>query len=798
MRRRLLAVSMAAAVLAVYSGGASPGYTASADPGLSWRVEQAPFRLVYTDDGRQLTAQTPSSMGYRLTDGSSHQLTTLRTHSAGTYTVNTDEADRTATVRVERTSRGLRVSLTLQPAADVVQVSENLVGSLDEHFLGGGAHTMFIDLRRKTLLNKAVFVGASNFGKCNKNGAPTPFFISSAGYGIYPDTTAIGRLAFPDAAPDTHCNDAPAPCPVEYNKPDRIQLCFKTNRLDYEVYRGDPAAVTQSYFQRVGMPVLPPPRQFAMTKWRDKVSSQSEVIEDMVELQKRGIPLDSIWIDNPWEQGPAGGRVTYACIGALTFDNQQFPDPQGMIAQLKAGGVSLGTWVAPFLSKQSDGKPCPHDYPPGSFVQSDRTNVWDIDLTNPVARAHYEAKLEKLFRMGVSLVKGDRGEEHNFEESTFAGGPGTLIHNRYPLLYAESVTNMLRKVHGEDFATLFRAGYDGMPRILRGAWMADADMSFDGLRLTLRRGVNNSFTGQPVWGSDTGGYRKVADDSPSASLFTRWAQLSAISPVFQVGGPGRNATPWVYDDATVDRFRRSAILHYELFPYLYRLAQEASVTGVPITRAMAFSYPQDEEAWQADQQLMIGPDLLAAPVTADRAEADGAAGRPTPVDVYLPAGKWIDLHNGQVLDGGRHVIRESTLDEFPLYLRMGGGIAFNQRDPGIWPTPWGLNDIDPKDRTGWLVSPDAGVHIKNHTGGELTTQRTGKFLQLNVTGSARETQVTIPGDAPTFVLIDGRPVPQSTPAQLKGRSVGWTVKQGAFGGTVLKLHGSAKVLLYSR
>jgi alpha-glucosidase (family GH31 glycosyl hydrolase) len=793
--RRLGALAAAVTVLAVCSGGASPGHTAfAASEGVSWRVEKAPFRLVYIERGKQFTGQLPGGgMGYRLADGTTHRLTSVRTSERGRYTVDTDEPGRTATVQVHRTPRGLRVSLALQPSADVVQVSENLVGSTAEHFLGGGAHTMFIDLRGKTLLNKAVFVGASNFGKCNKNGAPTPLFISSAGYGVYPDTTAIGRLAFPDAAPDTHCNDVPEPCPVEYNKPDRIQLCFKTNRLDYEVYRGDPAAVTRSYFQRVGMPTLPPPRQFAMTKWRDRITSQAEVIEDMVELQKRGIPLDTIWIDNPWEQGPAGGRLAFACIGALTFDNQQFPDPQGMINQLKAGRVSLGTWVAPFLSKASDGKPCPHDYPPGSFVQSDRTNVWDLDLTNPVARAHFEAKLEKLFRMGVSMVKGDRGEEHNFEQSTFAGGPGTLIHNTYPILYAESVAKMLRKVHGDDYAMLFRAGYDGMPKVLRGAWMADADMSFDGLRLTLRRGLNNSFTGHPVWGSDTGGYRRIAPDSPSANLFTRWAQLSAVSPVFQVGGPGRNATPWVYDDATVDRFRKAAILHYELYPYLYRLAQEASATGVPITRAMAFSYPHDEEAWKADQQMMIGPDLLAAPVTADRAENEAV----TPVDVYLPPGKWIDLFSGQVVDGGRHVVRESGLDEFPLYLRAGGGIAFNQRDPGVWRTPWGLNDLDRKDRGGWLVSPDGGTRVTNPDGGRLTTHRFGKFLHISLSGSAQQTQVTIPtAGVPRFALVDGHLTGQSTQAELKEKRTGWTLQDGAFGGVVLKLRGDSQVLLY--
>ncbi|MCK2243104.1 MULTISPECIES: glycoside hydrolase family 31 protein [unclassified Crossiella] len=772
----------------------------------SWRAEPSPFRLSFRQGHRQLTAQLAdptARMVYQLADGSTHHLTDLRGHQAtpdGTsYTVATTEPGRTATVAVARTPRGLRVDWTFSPATGVTRVSETLTGSPAEHFLGGGAHTMFTDLRGKVLLNKAVFVGASNFGKCNKNGAPTPFFLSSHGYAVYPDTVAIGRIAFPGAQADTHCEDKPAPCPVAYGQNDRIQLCFKDDHLSYEVYGGSPDRVTRSYFQRVGLPTLPPPRQFALMKWRDKYNTQAEVIEDAVQFQAHNLPLDTVWIDNPWEQGPEGARPTYACIGALSFDKQVFPDAQGMIDDLKRRGVNLGVWVAPFLAKQSDGKPCPHDYPPNSFVQSDRTNVLDLDLTNPATRAHYEAKLEKVFRMGVNMVKGDRGEEHNFEESTFAGGPGRLLHNRYPLLYAESVARALRKAHGDNYTMLFRAGYDGMPTILRGAWMADADMSFDGLRLTLRRGVNNGMTGHPVWGSDTGGYRRIAPDSPSPSLFTRWAQLSAVSPVFQVGGPGRNGTPWVYDADTLRRFRDAAKLHYELFPYLFEQARLAAATGVPITRPMPFEHPREEAAWTADQQFMVGPDLLAAPVTEDRAEADGAAGKPTPVRVWLPKGDWIDLHSGQTVTGDRTIVRESTVDEFPLYLRAGAAIGFNQRGPQVWAKAWGTNDLDRKDRAGWLVSADGGARAENPYGGKLTSHRVGKHLVITLRDAPAETQLTLPGvNGLRAAYLDGRPAAKSTVDELRGRASGWTTTTGAFGGTVVKLrphNGISQVVL---
>ena len=299
-------------LLLVTAGLSAGSPIATAHPGLSWKAVNSPFSLDFQRGGRALTGQRETS--YRIADGTSHSLTKVvgqhRIPGGVRYVVATTEASRTASVAVTRTERGLRVGWTLEPSLGVAQVSVNLTGSLEEHFLGGGAHTMFVDLQRRVLLNKAVFVGASTFGKCNKNGAPSTFFMSSAGYGVFADTKAIGRTAFPGAVADDHCADKPAPCPVAFGVPDRIQLCFKTSRLDYEVYAGSPEQVNSAYFKRVGTPTLPPARQFALTKWRDKYNHSDEIVEDVTQFQQRGVPLDTLWVDNPWEQGPEGARPT--------------------------------------------------------------------------------------------------------------------------------------------------------------------------------------------------------------------------------------------------------------------------------------------------------------------------------------------------------------------------------------------------------------------------------------------------------------------------------------------------------
>jgi alpha-D-xyloside xylohydrolase len=182
-------------------------------------------------------------------------------------------------------------------------------------------------------------------------------------------------------------------------------------------------------------------------------------------------------------------------------------------------------------------------------------------------------------------------------------------------------------------------------------------------------------------------------------------------------------------------------------------------------------------------------------VTADRAEADGAAGKPTPVDVWLPPGEWIDLFSGERVSGGRTIAREAGLDEFPLYLRASAAMPFNFRTPDVWAKPWDVNDLDRKDRAGWLVSPTADGRF-----GNVGVKSFGRHVLVTLRDAPAESQLMVPANV-TRVVIDGKPLPASTVEELRGRATGWasvSSTPGTFGGTVLKLtprNGFSTVLL---
>jgi alpha-D-xyloside xylohydrolase len=209
--------------------------------------------------------------------------------------------------------------------------------------------------------------------------------------------------------------------------------------------------------------------------------------------------------------------------------------------------------------------------------------------------------------------------------------------------------------------------------------------------------------------------------------------------VFEVGGQGPNATPWTMGADAMRALREAAVLHYELFPYLYGLLQKHE----PVLRPLGYALPDDEQAWKAEFELLVGPDLLAAPVT----------GPGTTPSVYLPAGSWVDLTTGQKVEGPRVFTRTTPLDVLPLYARAGAVVPFNLRTGSSW---WGVDELSRPGRAGYLVSDGSG---------------------LDLHGQPRDVQLWVPASKrPAGVTLAGKKVPFE-----------W--KPAPFPGVVLRVHG---------
>ncbi len=734
-------------------------------PSLTWKVDSSPFRITISGPTGVLLQEhlgqpgAGTRLSYRIREGGGlHTLTTLVAQTAtstGTaYTVATTEHDRTATVTVSRLATGLRVSLDLGTGSTNVRtVYEAFETGGAEHFLGTGERQDIVDLRGRIVPIKV-------WHDCG-TAKPAPFFLSSRGYGVRFATTAVGRMAFGAVTDGPACQLGTGPCEIASGQ-GVVQSCFKTGSLAYEVYAGTPEQIVRAYGARTGRPPLPTPDQFALTKWRDRIGSEGELTEDVDRFTAAGIPLGWVIIDNPWEAGQ--------CAGSMTFDSELFADPPRMVADLHRRGIKVMMWVSPMVRTV-----CGRD-----FYARDRVfgsgSYQAIDLTDPAVNATFEQRLRGLLATGIDGFKVDRGDEVDFELQLLANANGDDAHNAYPVFVAGAIDRASRAVRGKAVPTIFRAGFMGSQRLATGTWSGDLTGDWKGLEAAVRSAQTAGLVGHSTWGSDVGGYLS----SPSADVFVRWSQFGAISPVFEVGGTGLNATPWELGSGAMKGLRTAAILHYELFPYHYALARYATATGVSILRPLPFHYPADEGSWKADREILVGPELLAAPVT-----------RPgTVADVYLPPDDWVDLGTGVTRHGPVTFRRKTPLDELPLFLRAGAAIPFNLRDPELWKAKWDLNDQLRPGRGGWLVAPgrerSKGSSVEY---GTITAVSKGTTTTIRLTRGRRETQVVVLGTRPPAeVTFDGRVIPRSrSAAGLRRQAQGWLERPAPYRGIVLKL-----------
>jgi alpha-D-xyloside xylohydrolase len=582
--------------------------------------------------------------------------------------------------------------------------------------LGTGERLRWVDMRGTVVPLKVR-------NTCDSK-APTPFVVSSRGLGVWSSSTAVGRMGFPGRADDSNfaCDLGTPPCSVGPPVAS-VRFCFKAADVAFEIATGSLPALVTRHARSVGLPRAPWLPQLALMQWRDVSAGPSQLLDDIRQMQSRDLPIGWVILDNPWEDGAASG-----CYGPLVFDPSVFPDPEEMISAIHARGVRFMLWISPQLKKR--GCPTP-PYPDGWLSGDDE--IYVRDLTNPAERADFTNLLVNLVQLGVDGFKGDRGDEVDLEPDRLSGGPGVLLQNAYPLLYARAAASALQTAHDWQFATLFGSFVPGSTRHLPGVVGPDEPQTENGLVGSIRAAQTAGVAGAPVWGTDIGGYQ---GGTLTPELFVRWAQFSALTPIFEVGGAGANATFWQLGPDAISGFRAAATLHYELAPFLYQLAVDASHDGMPVVRPLGLTWPHDPRAWSHDLEITVGNALLAAPLT----------GSKSTTSVYLPAGTWFDAFRGTRVVGPATVTRTSEADDFPLYVRAGSSFADNFRTPALWGSdPWRTNDLVRGDRQGWVIAASARTTSVAHDRGSTltaTTSSTGD-IAVRLTHARRQQQFRV-------------------------------------------------------
>lgn len=470
-----------------------------------------------------------------------------------------------------------------------------------------------------------------------------PFYLTSRGYGVFTDQP--DRVSYEIGS--------------EVNT--RVQFSVEGSSLTYHLIAGPtPKDVLRRYTALTGRPARLPAWTYGLWLTTSFTTDYDEAtVTGFVDgMAERELPLSAFHFDCFWM------REYQWCD--FTWDPRVFPDPDGMLARLKAKGLRICLWINPYIAQRSE--LFAEGAERGYLVRTTAGDVWQwdrwqagmglVDFTNPDATAWYQDKLRDLIRQGVDAFKTDFGERIPSEGVVWHDGSDPArMHNFYAHLYNRAVHEVLTEERGEGEAVLFARSATAGGQQYPVHWGGDCESTYPSMAETLRGGLSLALSGFGYWSHDIGGF----EGTPDPGVFKRWLAFGLLSSHSRLHGSGSVRVPWAFDEEAVEVTRRFTNLKLSLMPYLGRLAEEASGEGVPVLRPMVLEFPADRGTHTVDTQYMLGDSLLVSPVF----RADGIA------ETYLPAGRWTHLLDGSLVEGSRWISRHHDYDSLGLYVRPG-------------------------------------------------------------------------------------------------------------------------------
>jgi len=553
--------------------------------------------------------------------------------------------------------------------------------------------------------------------------------------------------------------------------------------------------IISTYTAMTGRPPLLPRWAFGLWVTSYPQGDQKSVLEHVREHRNHQIPLDAVILDYHWEERFHNFRWRLSL----------FPDPDGLIAGLKSQGVRLGLIITPFLNRRN--RPLQklllntfaHNIPPGltrdderalpefneahrqGYLAHDNARWWFgaggmPDFANPRAASWWNNLMRPLYQQGVEFFKNDDGEylpenAHSALGEGAANMDGREYHNIYGFYYGRALYEGMQKLEDDQvgeyrrpliYARSVWAGSQRYPALFLG----DQKATFEGIRSTLRAGLNLGMLGFAYWTPDVFGL----DGKTTPEIHMRYAQWALLAPVARYfwRPPKIDDTrfPWSHSEEVEANFRKYAELRYRLLPYYNNLAWEAYQTGAPIIRPMVLEFQHSNKLADVYDQVMLGDRLMLCPIL-----EPGAVSR----RILLPEGIWHDYWTQETWRGPGEIKYSAPMDRLPVLVRSGTLLPMGQPMDHI-PDDHSLDQLElhiwpPYPANGWLFDDD-GQTLAYQSGAFSRTRITTQGDPSHITFRIAPAEGVFPGQvkvrhvdlhlqrstSPTRITINGRPL----------------------------------------
>ena len=505
---------------------------------------------------------------------------------------------------------------------------------------------------------------------------------------------------------------------IGYTKRSEMKITPETMNLIVYIITGESENdIVKQFRHLIGRSYIPPFWAFGYGQSRWGYKTEQDIREVAERYKEAGIPLDSIYLDIDYMER----------YKDFTVDKERFPDLEKLAADMKSEGFRLvpiidaGVKIEEGYEVYEDG--VKNNYFCKNAEGEDFVGaVWPgrvhfPDFLNPETRKWFGNKYAVLTNMGIEGFWNDMNEPAIFytedrlsdtlkeiekltsgnmgidEYFTFTGMVAGLngnkgdydkfyhnvngeqvnhskVHNIYGMNMTRSAFEALREICPEKRTLFFsRSSYIGAHRY-GGIWQGDNKSWWSHILQSMQQLPALNMCGFLFTGCDTGGF----GCDTTEDLMLRWLQYSLFTPLFRNHSALGTRDQELYYFDNVNAAAEMIKIRYCLIPYLYSEYLRAALNEEMMFKPLSFDLPDDDMAKQVDDQLLLGNELMIAPVYKQNAK-----GR----YVYLPeemmAVRMKSCKNikTEILSKGHHYV-DSELDELVFFIRKDKAIPFGK------------------------------------------------------------------------------------------------------------------------
>ncbi len=488
-----------------------------------------------------------------------------------------------------------------------------------------------------------------------------PFYLSNYHYGFLWNNPSIGEVSFLK-----NMNEFQA---------------YLTHSLDYLICVEDsPKKIIEEVSSFVGRAPKFPSSLLGLWQSKLRYRTPKEVLDVVNEYERRNIKLSSIIID----------YFHWTRQGEWEFDFKYWQDVDKMIEIVHKLDIKIFISIWPTVDKLSKYFSFMNDNNyliesiDKSFAYVFQGECQIVDFTNEEAGEFvYNLVKKNYLDLGIDYLWLDQAEpeytSYNFSNFNYKLGKNLEVGNIYPYYYLKAFNKHQKEGNK---ISLIRSAWFNSAKEGALLWSGDIASNFISLKDQFLSSLNVGLSFIPWWSSDIGGFAGNVLDEEWIELLIRWFEWSIFTPVLRMHGDrrphdikpfdnedygggfthtGRANELYSFGEEVYAILLKNLRLREMMKPYLEKIFAEASTYGFPLMRTMFFEFPSDLKCYDIDDQYMFGSDYLIAPIFSYKQRRR---------KLYLPRGKWEDIHSLKIYRGEQIIEVDAPLEYIPCFKKI--------------------------------------------------------------------------------------------------------------------------------